>query len=151
MENRGGLMVRGSVLSVWLALATQAQAWAQDSWRWMNDAEIAKAFANTTIMGEYIDLSTFTETYKPDGVADYTDQRGEVRGVWSVVNNHFCTIYESDITGGCFRGVQRSSNCYEFYSSTATPAETAQPPSKGNWVARAWRTDRPSTCVVETV
>jgi hypothetical protein len=123
---------------------------AQGSWTWMTDTEITTAFEGVTIKGEYSDLAPFTETYKKDGEADYYDARGQVSGQWSVVNNHFCTLYET-MNGGCFRAVQRGNNCYEFYSSTSTPAETENPPDKGAWIARAWAQDQPSTCMAETV
>jgi hypothetical protein len=118
--------------------------------RLMNDAEIDKAFRGKTIKGEYVDLSVFTETYRENGEADYQDARGPTLGQWSVVNGHFCTIYET-MNGGCFLAVKRGENCFEFYSSAQSPGETADPQGDRHWVARGWTTDRPSTCTAETV
>jgi hypothetical protein len=117
----------------------------------MGDAEIDRAFRGVTLKGEYADLSLWTESYLENGEADYEDARGPVKGQWSVVNGHFCTLYEEVITGGCFKAVHKSSNCFEFYSSANTPGETTDPKGDQHWVARAWNKDKPSTCTVETV
>jgi hypothetical protein len=134
----------------WIA-ASLAQAQTATP-RWMTDAEITAFVKGAAIAGEYVDGTLFTESYSLDGEADYFDNRyGRVIGVWSVVNGHFCTIYEHEMKGACFRGVSRGSNCFEFYASTSTPAETANPQGDPAWTARAWRKDRPNTCTVEAV
>jgi hypothetical protein len=136
-----------------LCLATAALAQSpKQLLPWMTDAQITAFVKGVEIAGEYSDGTTFTELYKPDGEADYFDNRyGRVMGQWSVVNNHFCTLYEHEMRGACFRGVQRGSNCFEFYASTATPAETASPQGEPTWTARAWRKGVPNTCTVESV
>jgi hypothetical protein len=134
------------------ALAQTAPQPPVSSLPWMTDAEITNFFKGQSIAGEYADGTTFTETYKLDGVADYNDTRwGNVLGQWSVVNNHFCTLYEHEMQGACFKGIARGSNCFEFYASTATPAETANPQGQPAWTARAWRTDKLNTCTVDSV
>lgn len=70
---------------------------------WMTDAEISRTFGGQTIDGHYPDGQTFTETYRSGGSIDYRDERRSTHGRWSVVNGSFCTLYDDDPTGGCFR------------------------------------------------
>ena len=39
----------------------------------------------------------------------------ECGGHWSVASGTFCTIYDDDPTGGCFRVQKTGANCFEFY------------------------------------
>ncbi|WP_273890627.1 hypothetical protein, partial [Serratia marcescens] len=73
------------------------------------------AFANKTIQGLYASGRAFTETYKADGAISYQERNVDYRGHWSLQAGTFCTIYDSDPTGGCYQVKQVSDNCYEFY------------------------------------
>ena len=114
---------------------------------WMDDDALRTAFAGRTIQGNYGSGKAFTETYKSDGSIEYSEQNVEYRGHWSLQSGAFCTIYQSDPTGGCYRVRQVSSNCYEFYFVTRTEAEAAERDlSRPAWTARAAVSDRDATC-----
>lgn len=112
---------------------------------WMTEAELSKAFAGQTIDGHYPDGQTFTETYKAEGRIDYRDERRTTRGRWSVVNGAFCTLYDDDPTGGCFRVLKSGTNCYEFYF-VARSEEEAKKPRQPDWSAQGWIANEASTC-----
>ncbi len=130
-------MIKHAALILLLTTPAQAEVW-------LNNKAIDLAFNNKTIDGEYVDGKTFTETYRPDGEADYIEDMRNIKGVWSIENNTFCTLYE-DMNGGCFSVQLRGSNCFEFYFAADRPSQTegAKP---NRWVARGWYKDKPKTC-----
>lgn len=143
--------IAGLVLTVVsLCAVTTAQAAGDDRPNdWMSAAELKAAFSGTTIAGHYADGRPFKESYFKNGRLKYFEElshRAQV-GHWSIVSGSFCTIYDLNPTGGCFRVRRHSANCFEFYFLVRTETEARQPePGRPSWSARAWRTDRPSTC-----
>ncbi len=130
-----------------LSVVAATGAMAQSPKLWMNDDEIRRAFAGISIDGTYIDGLSFTEVYADDGCIDYRDKRKAMTGKWSIVNNSFCTLYDGIITGGCFKVLQRSANCFEFYFLASTEIEAAKPePRRPSWTARGWNKAKPVTC-----
>jgi hypothetical protein len=137
---RGYIVALAFVISAGASNAEQVSAW-------MPDAEIKTAFAGVTIDGIYADNSLFTETYGSDGRLAYRDMRGALAGRWSVVNGAFCTLYDSMITGGCFRVTRHSANCYEFYFVATKESEAAADlPKTPRWTARGWDKSKAATC-----
>lgn len=129
---------------LWFA-AQAAPLSAKDGW--LADTELNAAFAAKTVDGHYHNGEKFTETYKAGGQVYYADERRESGGHWSVENGTFCTIYDDDPAGGCFRVKQSGSNCYEFYFVARTEEEASKGQTKSpDWVAQAWLQDKPSTC-----
>lgn len=129
-----------------LALMTTGTA-AQRLASWMSDEEIKQAFAGVAIDGVYVDGLTFTEAYAEAGGIVYRDPRKALTGRWSIVNQSFCTLYDSVITGGCFKVARHSANCFEFYFLTSSEAEAAKPePGRPSWTARGWNKAKPATC-----
>lgn len=112
---------------------------------WMTEVELSQTFGGKTIDGHYPNGQTFTETYNKGGNIDYRDERWSAHGRWSVINGSFCTLYDDDPTGGCFRVMQSGDNCYEFYF-VARSEEEAKTPRSPDWSARAWISSRTSTC-----
>jgi hypothetical protein len=130
-----------------LSLIAVTSAIAQSPTMWMSDDEIRRAFAGTSIDGAYIDGLSFTEAYADDGSIAYRDKRKAMTGKWSIVNNSFCTLYHGIVTGGCFKVLQRSANCFEFYFLASTEIEAAMPkPRRPSWTARGWNKAKPATC-----
>jgi hypothetical protein len=114
---------------------------------WIPSAELSSLFSGRTIAGYYADGLKFTERYDRDGAIDYREEGRHLTGTWSIVADTFCTIYANSPTGGCYRVTRTSANCFEFYFQARTEAEAAMPdPGRPSWTARAWHTDRPSTC-----
>lgn len=113
---------------------------------WMTETEIRDALAGKVIDGHYRNGRTFTETYLAGGRISYTDQVRSSGGRWSLVNGSFCTIYDGDSSGGCFRVHRAGSNCFEFYFVARTE-EQALKPGDPSWTARGWLKDVKSTCV----
>lgn len=126
-------------------LATAATALEHHGW--MDDASLAAAFKGKALDGEYASGRGFKETYRSDGGLRYKDDMRESGGHWSVKSGTFCTIYDDDPAGGCFRVEKASDNCFEFYFVARTedkaPGHADTAPS---WTARAWVAAQPSTC-----
>lgn len=137
-------VVRGIVLIGTSAIAAGAFALGTDGY--MSDDEIRAALGGKSIDGHYRSGRTFTETYRADGRLTYRDDIRESGGHWSLVNGSFCTIYDGDASGGCFRVRRSGSNCYEFYFVARTEAEAVNP-REPDWTARGWYNDRKDTCV----
>jgi hypothetical protein len=115
--------------------------------RWMTAKQITAAFSGRVVDGYYVDGVTFTEAYERDGRIDYREAGRQLAGRWSVVNDTFCTIYDTSPTGGCYRVVHTSENCFEFYFLARDEREAARPdPGRSSWTARGWRRDQRSTC-----
>jgi len=124
---------------------------AQTSSFWMSDKELIEAFAGKTIAGHYQNGSTFQETYDLNKRLNYIEDQRAHTGKWSVAAGAFCTIYDSKLTGGCFRIHRSSSNCYEFYfhardEQTAQSLKNPQGNRGASWTARAWNKRSSSTC-----
>jgi len=114
---------------------------------WMSEAAMRVAFADKTIQGQYGSGRSFTETYRADGGISYEERDVAYHGHWSLQAGTFCTIYDTDPTGGCFQVRQVSDNCYEFYFVARTEQQAAeQGPGKPSWTARAAVSDRDATC-----
>lgn len=122
-------------------------SWALDAGNWMDGAGLAAAFKGRALSGEYASGRTFKEVYRDDGGLRYQDDMRESGGHWSVSSGTFCTIYDDDPAGGCFRVQKTGANCFEFYFVARTedkaPGAADRDPS---WTARAWFTDQESTC-----
>ncbi len=114
--------------------------------RWMTESELSEAFSGKTLDGAYQSGRTFTETYRQDGRLRYRDDGRASDGHWSVTAGTFCTIYDDDPTGGCFRVHREGANCFEFYFVARTE-EQAKTPHGPSWTARAWISGVKSTCV----
>lgn len=114
---------------------------------WMQDAEIHAAFAGHTIEGYYADKRGFSERYDADGRLEYVEPYLQSVGRWSVRANAFCTIYDRDPTGGCYRVERLGANCFAFYFISRSERQAERDPlDRPMWTARGWRRDEPSTC-----
>lgn len=132
------------------ALAPGRSAAAGSSLRWMSEAEITSSFSGQTVDGEYPSGATFRETYAADGSVAYEDELRTTSGRWSVRSGSFCTIYDDDPTGGCFRVRKAGANCYEFYFTGRSEADAERPLRETpSWTARAWLDGEASTCKPE--
>lgn len=107
--------------------------------------EIIAAFEGKTVAGAYADGLAFRESYAAGGAIDYWDPRTASTGQWSVVNNLFCTFYTS-MNGGCFRIVQVSANCFDFYAAADTAREALDPAKRADYTARGSVQGVASTC-----
>lgn len=119
---------------------------------WMEGEELKETFSGVTIDGHYSDGRYFTERYGRDMALQYSEGPREVSGHWSVISGAFCTIYENDPAGGCFRVVRVGANCFEFYFVTRSEEEAeAGEFGKPGWTARGWVKGRRSTCQEEPI
>ncbi len=104
---------------------------------WLKGADISRALAGKTIEGRYGNGQAFTERYLSDGRVEYLENGTQAGGHWSITAGTFCTIYDNELSGGCFRISRAGANCFEFYF--AAPSEAAAPGpegSKPSWTAR---------------
>lgn len=105
---------------------------------WLTESELRSALAGKTLDGQYANGQAFTESYGEDGRLWYLEAGNRIYGRWSITAGTFCTIYDTDSSGGCFRVAKVSKNCFEFYFVSRT--EDAAPGGDGNkpkWTARA--------------
>jgi hypothetical protein len=113
---------------------------------WMTEADLEAALAGKAVAGEYPNGRPFKETYEAGGRVSYADDLHASGGRWSIEAGTFCTIYDDDPMGGCFRVHKVGSNCYEFYFVARTEEQARKDPKEPDWTARAWLEDEPSTC-----
>ena len=146
MENRRSLTSCFSLLTSPLALLVAAQvAVESEKPRVLQGPEIISAFEGKTVAGAYHDGLAFRETYFSGGKIDYWDPRASTGGQWSVVNNLFCTFYTA-MTGGCFRIVRVSANCFDFYAAADSTEEALGPEKRSDYTARGAVDGLASTC-----
>lgn len=117
---------------------------------WMTEADLKATFDGKSVEGEYPSGLTFKEEYKSGGKVSYEDEGHASAGHWSIKAGSFCTIYEGDSSGGCFRVRKSGKNCYEFFfvARTEKAAETKDDKTP-SWTARAWLDTEDSTCKQE--
>lgn len=119
---------------------------------WMRAEELQAAFAGTTIDGHYSDGRHFTERYDSDNALKYFEGPRQTSGHWSVVSNSFCTIYDGDPSGGCFRVARIGANCFEFYFIARTEDQVRRrEDGKPGWTARGWVKGHRATCQDEPI
>ncbi|MEO1206900.1 MAG: hypothetical protein AAFV45_11265 [Pseudomonadota bacterium] len=150
---RGGLF--SLCLGLWFGVCADLtpSAWAREAWGWLPADDIQATFGGRVIDGHYRDKRSFSERYAADGSLEYTEPFRRSAGRWSVRGGSFCTIYDQDPTGGCFRVKRTSSNCFEFYFVARSPGEAAAKPQDAvrDWTARGWLKEKPSTCGEDAV
>lgn len=134
----------GSILLVIAAAAVALPALALEAW--MSEAEIVARFKGTSIDGHYASGKTFSEDYRPDGRLEYQERDRLSGGRWSVEAGAFCTIYDRDPTGGCYRIKRVSPNCFEFYFVARTEDQLRRGPNEPSWTARGWVKSETATC-----
>lgn len=138
------MRARLTVLTVALISAVAANALAGPAW--MTDAELTATFSGRDISGEYENGDRFEEAYAATGAVRYSDARRSSSGKWSVRSGTFCTIYDDDPAGGCYRVRKASANCFEFHFVARTEEQAGKAPGKPAWTARGWFPDKPKTC-----
>jgi hypothetical protein len=138
-------VVLGLVCAVW----TRTLLAYSDHPFWMSAEALHQTFAGQVITGNYSDGRTFDDLDDAAGRLVYIEHEPPRRqtGHGSIVNDRFCTIYDTSSSGGCFRVHQVSPNCFEFYFATRAEEEARRStPRNPTWAARAWRIDTVSTC-----
>lgn len=135
-----------------VALLSSADAAADDkppaveASTWMREAEIRAAFDGATLEGKYGSGRPFSETYGKDGRIQYRERGTVIGGRWSVEADTFCTIYDTDPTGGCYRVIAVTGNCYEFYFIARSEEQARQHQQQPAWTARGSVVGRPGSC-----
>lgn len=129
-----------------MLLAAPAAVMAETN-TWLSESELAAALSGQAVSGEYASGRKFFEAYNADGSIAYEDDGRTSSGHWSVQAGTFCTIYEDDPSGGCFRVQKVGANCYEFYYVARTESDASSGNhDKPDWTARAWLEGKPSSC-----
>mgnify|MGYP000377278579 CR=1 FL=1 len=113
---------------------------------WMSDSDLNRQFRGAEIDGHYASGRTFSEAYHTDGRLAYRERNRETRGRWSIEAGSFCTIYDSDASGGCYRVRRIGRNCFEFYFVARTEEQVRQDPDRPRWTARGWVKSEAATC-----
>lgn len=113
---------------------------------WMSDSDLSQQFRGVEIDGHYASGRTFSEAYRSDGRLEYRERDRETRGRWSVEAGSFCTIYDMDTSGGCYRVKRVGRNCFEFYFVARTEQQARQDPNRPSWTARGWMKSEAATC-----
>lgn len=113
---------------------------------WMSDSDLSRQFGGVEIDGHYASGRTFSEAYRADGRLEYRERDRQTRGRWSVEAGSFCTIYDADASGGCYRVKRVGRNCFEFYFVARTEMQARQDPNRPSWTARGWVKSEAATC-----
>ncbi|MCB1521438.1 MAG: hypothetical protein KDJ37_12800 [Hyphomicrobiaceae bacterium] len=116
----------------------------------MSEADMRGAFAGITLEGRYGNGRPFSESYGRDGRIAYSERGRVVGGRWSLENGAFCTIYDRDPTGGCYRVKRVGANCYEFYFIARTEEQARHDPRAPSWTARGSVTGQAGSCAEES-
>jgi hypothetical protein len=148
MRRRGRI---GALVAIGILVI--AGGWSPMPVPWMTEAAMRTAFIGRTLDGHYSDGLTWTETYMENGRLDYREQVRRAAGYWFFKGGDvFCTFYDPPsrptMNGGCWKAIQSSSNCYEFYLaglSAVEPEDKSRDPLT-RWNARGWRSGEVSTC-----
>ena len=140
----------GAAVLAGLALASAGAGAQRADDAWMSEAELSAAFAGVTLEGKYGDGRPFHERYRADGRVEYEESRLTTGGNWSVRAGTFCTIYDGDASGGCFRVKKVGGNCYEFYFVARTETEAQRDPRRPTWTARGSVVGKPGICQEES-
>jgi hypothetical protein len=135
-------------VAVWIAFVfVVASGIRADASLWLQGADLAQALAGKTIEGRYGNGQAFTERYLSDGRVEYLENGAQIGGHWSITAGTFCTIYDDQVSGGCFRVSRASANCFEFYFAAATEEAAPGPAgSKPSWTARGSISGEPNAC-----
>lgn len=116
---------------------------------WMHDEDMRAAFTGVTLEGKYGSGRPFREVYEADGKLEYREAATVIGGKWSVRAGTFCTIYDKDPTGGCYRVKKVGGNCYEFYFVARTEQQAEGDPKSPSWTARGSIVGKPGICAEE--
>ena len=117
----------------------------------LSGPEIRATIYGTTMSGEYPSGQNWSERFNLDGTSTYVELGKISEGKMSLNGNILCFTYKNDDQfGGCFEVWKRGPNCFDFYSSSSNASLDNRQFGK-RWDARAWHTDRPSTCVSEQI
>lgn len=77
----------------------------------------------------------YEETHAKNGEVIYSEGPTQEKGLWRVIDDALCFLYESEnMSGGCFR-VYRVKNCYYFYSENLIEREDEL--DRDYWTARS--------------
>lgn len=128
-----------------LAIASAAPAKAIDD-SWMNEEEMRASFTGVTLEGKYGSGRPFSEIYRQDGTLEYREAANVFGGRWSVQVGTFCTIYDNDPSGGCYRVKKVGVNCFEFYFVARTQQQVQTDPKRPSWTARGSVVGQPGIC-----
>jgi hypothetical protein len=145
MEDHRRLNRSAAALALPLVLLLADSATVTPVEKLLQGAEIIAAFDGQTVEGAYKDGLAFRETYFTGGKIDYWDPRAASGGQWSVVNDLFCTFYTA-MSGGCFRIVQVSANCFDFYAAADSEREAMEDGKRSDYTARGAVKGKASTC-----
>ena len=137
---RFGGILACCILTLWAMQAAAART------AWMSEAELASAFTDVTLNGHYASGREFTERYLKSGRIEYIESKVTIGGRWSIESGTFCTIYDADPAGGCYRVHRESENCYEFYFVARTQEQAARDPREPAWTARGSIDGKAPTC-----
>lgn len=140
------MTVRTSAVVIVVAMTASLQVHAGEAW--LAPDEISAALAGKTLEGRYATGKAFTEHYGADGRVGYKESGGfTTGGHWSITAGSFCTIYDGDASGGCFRVSRTGKNCFEFYFITRTEEAAARREhEQPAWTARGSVSGEPTSC-----
>lgn len=144
-----GLTGMAGALAVLVGAAAAPRSLSAADGPWMSEDAMRQAFTAVTLEGKYGSGRPFTEVYEKDGSLQYREGAMAIGGRWSVRAGTFCTIYDDDPAGGCFRVKQVGGNCYEFYFVARTEVQAQSDQKKPAWTARGYVVGKPGICAEE--
>ena len=116
----------------------------------MMDIDLKASFTGQTHSGAYNFTAKgeptrfYEERHNKNGSVAYSEGDGDEFGIWRVIKNKLCYLYDSnEMPGGCFR-VYRVANCYYFYSDSLIEREDEL--DHDYWTARSTIKGEPPKC-----
>lgn len=115
---------------------------------WMAVDAVRAALVDRPVAGIYPDGQSWRELMRADGSTSLTESSPPQGGSWHFnALDELCFVYTGEpATGGCFRYVRISANCYEHFFREGNPDPGTMP--EDHWLTNGvlWRSDVPSTC-----
>ncbi|HRK19814.1 MAG TPA: hypothetical protein PK970_12710 [Hyphomicrobiaceae bacterium] len=109
----------------------------------LDDASIRALVVGHDFAGRYNTGKPWAEDYHTSGTLKYREMNIDVDGYWTLADGVFCTFYNRELGGGCWRVLRVSANCFEFYGVSRGPGPSI---ADAAWTARGWKTKEAPTC-----
>ncbi|NKB51571.1 MAG: hypothetical protein GKR97_05000 [Rhizobiaceae bacterium] len=113
----------------------------------LSPSEIQIQLLGHSLIGEYSSGARWSEQLHSNMTSTYVEDDSTMHGVMDFIGPVLCFTYSQsdDPNPHCFEIWKRGANCFDFYGIDDIAGLSDRRFGRG-WLARAWKTDRASTC-----